>query len=78
MQDYRCNACAKLLFRIAGEAVVAVKCPRCKTLNQLTLTASINPNAIERPCLERPERHYPRGCHDATFTPSLQSQRQQL
>lgn len=49
MQDYRCSACRKLLFRMAGSAVVAVKCPRCKTLNTFQ-------NAIERPTLERPER----------------------
>ena len=42
MQDYRCNVCEKLLFRMTGEAVVAVKCPRCKTLNTFK-------NAIERP-----------------------------
>lgn len=49
MEDYRCNACEKLLFRMAGEAVVAVKCPRCKTINTFS-------NAIERPNLERQER----------------------
>lgn len=49
MQDYRCNVCEKLLFRMTGEAVVAVKCPRCKTLNTFK-------NAIERPNHERPER----------------------
>ena len=46
MQDYRCNVCEKLLFRMTGEAVVAVKCPRCNTFK----------NAIERPNHERPER----------------------
>lgn len=58
MQDYRCSVCDKLLFRIHGEAVVAVKCPRCKTLNSLTLLskqANIM-NANERPKSERPER----------------------
>ena len=49
MQDYRCNVCEKLLFRMTGEAVVAVKCPRCKTLNTFK-------NAIEPPNHERPER----------------------
>lgn len=57
MQDYRCSVCEKLLFRIHGEAVVAVKCPRCKTLNSLTLlTKQANMNACERPNPERPER----------------------
>lgn len=62
MQDYRCNACEKLLFRMAGEAVVAVKCPRCKTLNTFQ-------NAIERPYLERPERpsHSTGRNHDKTL-----------
>lgn len=49
MQNYRCNACEKLLFRMTGEAVVAVKCPRCKTINTFS-------NAYECPNLERPER----------------------
>lgn len=62
MQDYRCNACEKLLFRMAGEAVVAVKCPRCKTLNTFQ-------NAIERPPHERPERlsHHKGRSHDKTL-----------
>ncbi|WP_019519956.1 Com family DNA-binding transcriptional regulator [Faucicola boevrei] len=58
MQDYRCSVCEKLLFRLHGEAVVAAKCPRCKTLNSLTLVtkqANIT-NANERPKPERPER----------------------
>lgn len=68
MQEYRCIACRKLLFCIAGEAVVAVKCPRCKAFNTLNINrltvshiqANI-PNAIERPTLERPERHLIKG-----------------
>lgn len=39
MQDFRCKKCGKLLARISGEAVVAVKCPRCKLINQSKLNA---------------------------------------
>ena len=57
MHEYRCSACDKLLCRIAGEAVVAVKCPRCKALNTLTFNnQTILPNAKSVLNPERPER----------------------
>ncbi len=35
--DYRCGGCQKLLFKATGEAVVAVKCPRCKSYSHLSV-----------------------------------------
>lgn len=57
MKNYRCCSCEKLLFRMTGEAVVAVKCPRCKTVNQIT------PECPERPTLTVKELY---GCSHHT------------
>lgn len=42
MHDFRCIECGRLLARISGEAVVAVKCPRCKKLNTTQNAQSVS------------------------------------
>lgn len=42
MHDFRCIECGRLLARISGEAVVAVKCPRCKKLNTTQNAKSVS------------------------------------
>ncbi|MGT3256379.1 Com family DNA-binding transcriptional regulator, partial [Yersinia enterocolitica] len=41
-QNVRCKHCNKLLARASFE-YIEVKCPRCKTLNQITLSATEHP-----------------------------------
>lgn len=36
MQDFRCQHCRRLLAKIEGEALVEIKCPRCKGMNLFT------------------------------------------
>lgn len=47
MHDFRCIECGRLLARISGEAVVAVKCPRCKTLNTTQNAQSVSLEDLE-------------------------------
>ena len=42
MKDVRCTACDRLLARAHGEATLAVKCPRCKTINNVSLTSALS------------------------------------
>ncbi|MBW5877234.1 Com family DNA-binding transcriptional regulator [Yersinia enterocolitica] len=41
-QNVRCKHCNKLLARASFE-YIEVKCPHCKTLNQITLSATEHP-----------------------------------
>jgi phage FluMu protein Com len=52
MKDLRCNACGRLLARMQGEAIIAVKCPRCKTLNQFNNATSVKPDRQQTDLLE--------------------------
>ena len=47
MRDFRCIECGRLLARISGEAVVAVKCPRCKKLNTTQNAQSVSLEDLE-------------------------------
>ena len=47
MHDFRCIECGRLLARISGEAVVAVKCPRCKKLNTTQNAQSVSLEDLE-------------------------------
>lgn len=40
MDDIRCTTCHRLLARVHGEATIAVKCPRCKTVCSITITSA--------------------------------------
>lgn len=33
MKDFRCKKCNRLLAKINGDALVEIKCPRCKEMN---------------------------------------------
>ena len=33
MQDFRCQHCRRLLAKVDGDAIVEIKCPRCKGMN---------------------------------------------
>ena len=47
MRDFRCIECGRLLARISGEAVVAVKCPRCKKFNTTQNAQSVSLEDLE-------------------------------
>lgn len=57
MKDLRCSACGRLLARMSGEAFIAVKCPRCKTLNSFNpipkTATSVKPDQQQTGTLER-------------------------
>ncbi|OGC21430.1 hypothetical protein A2291_07930 [candidate division WOR-1 bacterium RIFOXYB2_FULL_42_35] len=36
MKDFRCSKCNRLLAKIDGDALVEIKCPRCKEMNSFT------------------------------------------
>ena len=46
---HRCKNCNKQLAQGIFSGTIAIKCPRCKTINQLDLST---PNAHERHSLE--------------------------
>ncbi len=51
LNDVRCPACRKLLFKSEKGAVVGalqIKCPRCGTFNHLRPLASPNPERQDR------------------------------
>ncbi|WP_263147926.1 Com family DNA-binding transcriptional regulator [Pseudomonas sp. RIT-PI-AD] len=39
--DIRCGGCSRLLARAEGFTLLQIKCPRCRTLNQLTAMSCI-------------------------------------
>lgn len=57
MKDLRCSTCNRLLARMSGEALIAVKCPRCKTLNSFNsfpqTATSVKPDQQPTGTLER-------------------------
>lgn len=53
MKDLRCSTCNRLLARMSGEALIAVKCPRCKTLNSFNNATSVKPDQQPTGTLER-------------------------
>ena len=52
MESIRCLKCNKLLFK-ANSAEVEIKCPRCGTLNTITVFLNRNNNESHEPPLSK-------------------------